>query len=144
MTPAANKLRVHQGIDLTSISRIAAMVEKHGESFINRIYTQSEIDYAMKAKKSAQRFAGRFAAKEAILKLFGTGLRGKLKWTDMEILNDQLGAPSVKLSGEALVKTTEMGISEITISITHDKDFAIASAVAIAITPTANCLDTSD
>jgi holo-[acyl-carrier protein] synthase len=131
--PSPNyKLKVYHGIDLTSISRIQSMLDKHGEHFIERVFTPAEIEYAGRSKKNAQTFAARFAAKEAVLKLLRTGLRDGLKWTEIEITNDHLGAPSVSLSGRALEIASQMGICEVAISITHDQGFAAAAAIAIA------------
>ncbi|AQQ72407.1 Holo-[acyl-carrier-protein] synthase [Limihaloglobus sulfuriphilus] len=108
------------------------MLEKHGEHFKKKVFTPAEIEYAGKSKKTAQTFAARFAAKEAVLKLLRTGLRDGLKWTDIEITNDHLGAPSVTLSGRALELAGQMGICQVSISITHDQGFAAATAIAIA------------
>ncbi len=81
---------------------------------------------------SIENYAGRFAAKEAILKLVGTGWRGKIAWTDIEVTNDPSGRPEVTLSGEVQRIARELGIERISISITHTANFAIASAVALA------------
>lgn len=124
-------MKILHGIDLVQISRIALMVEKHNDHFLHRVFTPKEINYAGSGKKSFERLAGRFAAKEAVLKLIGTGLRGKMKWTDIELLNNHLGKPEVVLSGEVANVADNLGISKITISITHTADLAMASAVAI-------------
>jgi holo-[acyl-carrier protein] synthase len=108
------------------------MRDKHGSHFLERVYTQKELDYAGDCKKTVERLAGRFAAKEAVLKLMGTGLRGKMQWTDIEVLNDELGRPAVRLSGEVERLAAQKGIEQITISITHTADMAMASAVALA------------
>jgi holo-[acyl-carrier protein] synthase len=79
-----------------------------------------------------EKLAGRFAAKEAVLKLVGTGWRGKIAWTDIEIINNAAGQPEVTLSGEVRKIAEKLGIKHISISITHTANFAIASAVALA------------
>ena len=119
------------GIDLVEISRIRNMLEKHGEHFLKRVYTEAEVKIAGDNKKTAEKLAGRFAAKEAIFKLVGTGLRGKMNWTDIEVLPDHLGKPNVSLSGHTAEKAASLGISEIAISITHTSELAMASVMAI-------------
>jgi holo-[acyl-carrier protein] synthase len=123
---------IAHGIDLVDCPRIEEMVERHGERFLNRVFTPAEQDRARDRKNSIENYAGRFAAKEAILKLIGTGWRGKIAWTDIEVTNDSAGRPLVTLSGEVEKIAREMGIERISISITHTANFAIASAVALA------------
>jgi holo-[acyl-carrier protein] synthase len=120
------------GIDLVDFPRIEEMINRHGERFINRIFTPAEQAYADKNKSRMEKYAGRFAAKEAILKLMGTGWRGKIAWTDIEIINNSSGQPQVTLDGEVKNISEKLGITEISISITHTANFAIASAVALA------------
>ena len=123
---------VAHGIDLVDCPRIEEMINRHGERFIDRVFTVAEQAYAEKNKNSVEKYAGRFAAKEAILKLMGTGWRGKIAWTDIEIINNNNGQPQVTLDGEVKSIADELGISQISISITHTANFAIASAVALA------------
>ena len=123
---------VAHGIDLVDFPRIKEMVEQHGKRFVNRVFTATEQAYAEANKGRMEKLAGRFAAKEAILKLMGTGWRGKIAWTDIEIVNNPTGQPEVKLSGEVEKIANRLGIKHISISITHTANFAIASAVAIA------------
>ena len=122
---------IAHGIDLVDFPRIKHMAQRHGERFLNRIFTDRELQYAEANKNYTEKLAGRFAAKEAILKLIGTGWRGKIAWTDIEITNDDLGRPKVAISGEVKKIAEEMNCEQITISITHTADFAIASAVAL-------------
>ena len=124
-------MEIVNGIDLVDFGRIAELVERHGQRFLDRIYTQGEQAYAGKHKNPTEKYAGRFAAKEAILKLIGTGWRGKIAWTDIEVVNDAMGRPVVTLSGEVARIAAEQGIGKVNISITHTGDFAIASAVAL-------------
>ena len=83
-------------------------------------------------QNEVEKLAGRFAAKEAILKLVGTGWRGKIAWTDIEIINNAAGQPEVTLGGEVRKIADKLGIKHISVSITHTANFAIASAVALA------------
>ena len=123
---------VAHGIDLVDCPRIEQMIERHGERFIKRVFTDNEQDYARKNKNEVEKLAGRFAAKEAILKLVGTGWRGRIAWTDIEIINNTTGQPEVTLGGEVRNIADKLGIKHISVSITHTANFAIASAVALA------------
>jgi len=119
------------GIDLVDFPRIEEMMGRHGERFLDRVFTQTEQQQANAMKNRIERLAGRFAAKEAVLKLLGTGWRGKLAWTDIEIVNNHLGQPQVSLSGEVKKIADKKNIKEISLSITHTANFVIASAVAL-------------
>ncbi len=123
---------VAHGIDLVDFPRIEEMIKRHGERFLGRVFTASERAYADANKNGVEKLAGRFAAKEAILKLMGTGWRGKIAWTDIEIVNNAAGQPEVTLRGEVEKIAAKLGIKRISISITHTANFAIASAVALA------------
>lgn len=113
------------GIDIIEISRIREAVESWGSRFLDRIYTPAEIDYC---HGRSPELAARFAGKEAVMKALGTGFRG-ISWLDIEILPDSLGAPSVHLSGKALTRAVEKGISDLCISLTHSREYAVASVV---------------
>ena len=123
---------VAHGIDLVDCPRIEQMIQRHGERFIKRVFTAAEQAYARKNKNEVEKLAGRFAAKEAVLKLVGTGWRGKIAWTDIEIINNPSGQPEVTLSGEVKKIAGKLGIKHVSVSITHTANFAIASAVALA------------
>ena len=123
---------VAHGIDLVDCPRIVEMVERHGERFINRVFTEAEQAYAKSTRNEIEKLAGRFAAKEAVLKLIGTGWRGKIAWTDIEVINNAMGQPEVTLTGEVKDIAEKLGISHVSVSITHTANFAIASAVALA------------
>ncbi|MGB2864875.1 MAG: holo-ACP synthase [Sedimentisphaerales bacterium] len=123
---------VAHGIDLVDCPRIEQMIERHGERFIKRVFTAAEQAYAEANKNEVEKLAGRFAAKEAVLKLVGTGWRGKIAWTDIEIINNAAGQPEVTLGGEVRKIADKLGIKHISVSITHTANFAIASAVALA------------
>ena len=97
------------GIDLVETARIGAMIDQHGQHFLDRCFTPAEQAYAARSmKRRIEHLAGRFAAKEAILKVIGTGWRGGIAWTDMEILNRESGQPFVTLTGET---RTHRGVS---------------------------------
>jgi holo-[acyl-carrier protein] synthase len=123
---------IAHGIDLVDCPRIEQMVQRHGNRFVERVFTAAERAYAEANKNEIEKLAGRFAAKEAILKLMGTGWRGKIAWTDIEVINNAAGQPEVTLSGEVKEIADSLGIKHISVSITHTANFAIASAVAMA------------
>jgi len=127
---------VSHGIDLVEIARIGRMIEEHPERFIERCYTPREARYADAApRKRLERFAGRFAAKEAVLKALGTGWRDGIAWTDMEILPDTLGRPVLTLTGNAAAIAACAGIGAWTISISHTEMLVIGSAIALSLQP---------
>ncbi len=122
------------GTDIVECLRIGRMVEQHGELFLTRVYTPREIRYCQNRKHSTEHFAGRWAAKEAILKCLGTGWRRGLCWTDLEIRNDSQGKPRVVLRGAARDQAEQMRISEVLITISHFRAYATASAIAVSVT----------
>lgn len=119
------------GTDITECLRIARMIERHGELFIDRVYTPEEIRYCQRHKQTTQHFAGRWAAKEAILKALGTGWRRGISWRDVEVRNEPSGKPTVAVRGGAKDVVEQLGIAEIQISISHCRSHATAFAVAI-------------
>jgi holo-[acyl-carrier protein] synthase len=122
---------IAHGVDLTACLRIEQIWQEHGEHFLQRVYTPAERDYCLNCKTPAQRLAGRFAAKEAVMKALGTGWRGGMKWTDIETLNDTLGRPRVTLRGETARLAAQQGFGTILISISHTPEYAIASVIAL-------------
>ncbi len=123
---------IAHGIDLVDRPRIKQMVQRHGQRFLNRVYTKKEQQYAEAHRDNIEKLAGRFAAKEAILKLIGTGWVGKIAWTDIEVVNNSAGQPEVTITGEVKRIAEKLGITQISVSITHTANFAIASAIALA------------
>jgi len=119
------------GTDITECLRIARMIERHGELFINRVYTPVEILYCQSRAQATQHFTGRWAAKEAILKALGTGWRRGISWRDVEVHNEPGGKPIVVLQGGAKNVVQELGISKLLVSISHCRTHATAYAIAI-------------
>lgn len=118
------------GIDLVETARIARLISEHGAHFVDRIFTRAEQDYCNASKKRGiEHYAGRFAAKEAVLKVLGTGWRGAIAWTDIEITKDSSGQPHVRLSGECARLAGAMGITRWHVSISHVETHATASAI---------------
>lgn len=115
------------GIDIVEISRIAAAIKR--TAFIDRVFTPAEQSYCeSRGVQRAASYAARFAAKEAVLKALGTGLRGGT-WQDMEITNDNLGRPLVQMTGYYQSLAGELGVQEIYLSVTHARDYAAAQVV---------------
>lgn len=123
---------IAHGIDLVDFPRLEEVIQRHGERFLNRVFTGREQADADSVRNRIEKLAGRFAAKEAVLKMIGTGWRGGIAWTDIEVVNNSMGRPIVEISGEVKRIADEAGIEQITLSITHTANFAIASAVALA------------
>ncbi|HEY8284223.1 MAG TPA: holo-ACP synthase [Chloroflexota bacterium] len=117
----------HTGIDAAEISRIARAVDRWGQRFLDRVYTPAEQRYC---GRKPQRLAGRFAAKEAISKVLGTGVR-YVHWREMEILPDRRGKPTVCLYGRAAEVASRLGLGPISVSITHTGDLALAVALGL-------------
>ena len=119
------------GVDVIECPRILQLLENHGHRFLQRVFTAHELDYCQQHKESTQRLAGRFAAKEAVLKALGTGMRGRMKWTDVRIANDDFGKPEIVLSGESASVAQKKGIFQVLVSISHTREHAVASAIAL-------------
>ncbi len=114
------------GTDILSVARIQKSIDKHGESFLEKVFTAAEIAYCQKHSEAARHFCGRFAAKEAVVKALGTGFRDGVAFHDIEVVNDANGKPSVQLVG----KVAEIvGDGNIHISISHCREYATATAV---------------
>ncbi len=122
---------VGHGIDLVECHRIAKVLEAHGERFLNRVLTPAEQARAKQFKDPVPFVAGRWAAKEAILKMLGTGWRGRIAWTDMEILPDGLGRPIVTLTGETARLAAKLRATRVLVSITHTESTAAVSVIGI-------------
>ncbi|HWL94675.1 MAG TPA: holo-ACP synthase [Phycisphaerae bacterium] len=120
------------GIDLVENERIERVWKEHPDRFLSRILTPLERAYCEKHKNPVPHIAGRFAAKEAILKMIGTGWRGQIAWTDIEIENDDSGQPRVTLTGHTLSVARRLGISRVMLSITHTDRFAAGSAIGLS------------
>ena len=119
------------GSDIIECPRIGKMIEQHGELFLRRVYTEREIRYCQSRKHAIEHFAGRWAAKEAILKCLGSGWRRGLCWTDMEVRNDPAGKPQVLMCGGAKDLAQSLRISDIYLSISHCRAYATAYAIAV-------------
>lgn len=117
------------GIDIIEVSRIKKQISGERKRFQEMLFTETEIKYCDGKRNYAQNYAARFAAKEAFLKALGTGLRDGLNWKDVEIINDELGKPIIKLYGKTEKVIKEKGISNILVSLSHLKETAVAVVV---------------
>ena len=119
------------GIDAIKVERFRKAIDEHGESFLNKIFTQNERDYACTKKAYFMHMAGKFAAKEAVKKALPDGVEVGLNWADIEILNKDDGKPYVLLHGNAKRLMEKFDLSQIFVSISHTKDLATSNAVAV-------------
>ena len=113
------------GVDIIEIGRIAATVARWGDRFLGRIYTQGELDYC---RGRPPQLAARFAAKEAVMKALGTGVRG-VGWRDIEVVRQRGRAPTVRLHGRAAEISERLAVKQIALSISHSKEYAVVSVV---------------
>lgn len=119
------------GTDIIECVRIGRLIDRHGEAFLTRVFTEREISYCQSRKNATEHFAGRFAAKEAILKCLGTGMVKGLCWTEIEVKNEQSGQPKVAIQGATREIARRLRISDFLISISHCRSYATAYATAI-------------
>ena len=117
------------GVDIVEVSRIKRAVKAWKSKFLKRIFTKNEIDYSKERSASFQHLAGRFAAKEAVLKAFGDSTIHRIEWTNVEILNDEFGKPLIRLSGGAKRAKEKKGVKDIIISVSHTRTYAVATAI---------------
>ena len=125
--PAPPEGTTELGIDIIKVERIARALAKHGERFPRRVLTESEMRYV---RNRPTNFAGRWAAKEAVSKVLGLGVRG-VGWRDIEIARLPTGAPAVQLHGRAKARAEQLGMGRIAVSISHEGDYAVAIAFGI-------------
>jgi holo-[acyl-carrier protein] synthase len=117
------------GVDLAEVDRIRAAIGRYGRRFIERIYTPAEIAYVERKANRFERYAGRFAAKEAGMKAIGTGCKQGVRWQDFEVANLPSGRPTLKLHGEAERIAGQLGVKLISLSITHTAELGMAHVI---------------
>jgi holo-[acyl-carrier protein] synthase len=120
---------VGTGVDLAEVDRIRESVERFGERFLRRIYTEREIAYVERKANKFERYAARFAAKEAGMKAIGTGWRHGVRWQDFEVVNLPSGRPTLKLHGVAAEFATRLGVTNIQLSLTHTSGLGLAYVI---------------
>jgi holo-[acyl-carrier protein] synthase len=119
------------GLDLVEVTRIRDLIEKHGERFKERTFTAGERAYCDRNADAAMHYAARFAAKEAVAKALGNGFADGVGWSDIEVTRAESGQPSIQLHKGAAEKAKSMGITQVLLTLTHTKDTAAASVVAV-------------
>ena len=122
-------LIVGLGVDIAEVGRLKAAIERHGEVFLRRVYTPREREYCERFKNKFERYAGRFAAKEAAMKALGTGWSRGVRWVDVEVVRQRGGRPTVELRGEAKNIADRLGVKHIAVSITHTAEQAFAQVI---------------
>lgn len=117
------------GIDVMAPERIAGIIERHGERFLERTFTPDEIAYCRERKRATEHFAARWAAKEAVAKAFGTGFDRDVGWKNIEIIKEDSGAVSVRLHGKLRTLADKQGVSRIHLSVSHVETTTVAMVV---------------
>ena len=120
---------VGTGVDLAEVPRIQASIERFGEKFIHRIYTPREIAYVERKANKFERYAARFAAKEAGMKAIGTGWRRGVTWQDFEVVNLPTGKPTLLLHGVAAKFAERLGVKNVSLSLTHTRELGMAHVI---------------
>ena len=117
------------GVDLAEVPRVRASIERFGPRFVERVYTPAEIAYVERKANRYERYAARFAAKEAGMKAIGTGWRHGVTWHDFEVTNLPSGKPTLRLSGVAAEVARKLGVRQIALSLTHTKELGMAHVI---------------
>ena len=120
---------VGTGIDLCEVDRIKIAIERHGQRFKQRVFTDREIEYCERKANKFERFAARFAAKEAGMKALGTGWRGGIAWRDFEVTNLRSGRPTLAFYGKAAEIAEKLQVRNIALSLTHTAAQAMAQVI---------------
>ncbi len=117
------------GADLTEVQRLRETIERRGERILRRLFTPAEIAYCEQHRNKYERYAGRFAVKEAAMKALGTGWRHGVRWVDIEIIREVTGKPALKLRGVAKEFADRLGVKHMAITITHTEELAVAQVI---------------
>jgi holo-[acyl-carrier protein] synthase len=120
---------VGTGVDIAEVERIRASIERFGDRFARRIFTEAEIAYVERKANKYERYAARFAAKEAGMKAIGTGWRRGVTWQDFEVANLRSGKPTLLLHGEAAAFAEKLGVKNISLSLTHTREVGMAHVI---------------
>jgi holo-[acyl-carrier protein] synthase len=120
---------IGMGIDVSEVPRIRAVIESQKERFLRRVYTPEEVAYCEQFKNKYERYAGRFAVKEAAMKALGTGWSRGVRWVDLEVVRVRGGKPTLVLKGEARKIADGLGVKNIAVSITHTEEQAFGQVI---------------
>lgn len=117
------------GVDIAEVNRIEEAIVRHGRAFLQRVFTKAEIDYCERHRNRYERYAGRFAVKEAAMKALGTGWTRGVRWVDVEVTREPTGKPTLTLHGATREHAERLGVRRIHVSITHSGDAAFAQVI---------------
>jgi len=117
------------GVDISEVDRIQAAIARHGQKFLERVFTPAEIAYCNRHRNRAERYAGRFAAKEAAMKALGTGWSRGVRWVDIEVIRLASGQPTLSLHGATREIAERLGMRRASLSITHSGNTALAQVI---------------
>jgi holo-[acyl-carrier protein] synthase len=120
------------GVDIVEIYRMKDAIKKWGDSFLTKIFTPREIEYSTARRFAHQHFAARFAAKEAVVKAFGEPSKHPIRWTEIEVLNDEEGKPIIEFHNDALKLKVKKKVGNVVVSMSHSKNYAIANVILTA------------
>ena len=123
-------MRIRVGVDVVGVERLERLV-RDDDSRQRRLFTERELDYCRGKRREYEHLAARFAAKEAVLKAFGTGISQRMRWTEVEVLNEQSGRPRVELGGAVAAFADRHGLADLDVSLSHTEGLALAHAVTL-------------
>jgi holo-[acyl-carrier protein] synthase len=126
----ANAPVVRTGVDIVAVARVERLATEDARA-LDDVFTRDELEYCRRRRSSYQHMAARFAAKEAVLKAFGTGIGKRMRWTDVEIAKERSGRPLVRLHGEVAEWAQRRGLAGVDVSLSHSAGFAVAQAVSV-------------
>jgi holo-[acyl-carrier protein] synthase len=129
MLTSEGAMIVGLGLDIAEIDRIEAAINRHGAAFLERLFTPAEVSYCERHKNRFERYAARFAAKEAAMKALGTGWSRGVRWRDIEVAREPSGKPMLRLAGAAREIADGLGVKNISLSITHSGNLALAQVI---------------
>jgi holo-[acyl-carrier protein] synthase len=127
---ARPELTVRTGIDVVGVDRLRRLVEDHAERE-REVFTAGELEYCNGKRRRFEHMAARFAAKEAVLKAFGTGIRQRMRWTDVEVVSESNGRPRIVLAGAVAAYAKRHGLRDLDVSLTHAEGLAVAQAITL-------------
>jgi holo-[acyl-carrier protein] synthase len=119
------------GIDIVENERIRTMLTRHGDRFLDRVFTDDEREYCGRMRDPAPHYAARFAAKEAVSKALGTGIGHDIEWREIEVIRSESGKPSVVLTGSGAATAERLGVTQILITLSHTEHYAVAQAMLV-------------
>ena len=117
------------GVDIIEVPRVSAVLQRHPDRFPHRVFTVGERDYSSRGVHAAERYAARYAAKEAVMKALGTGWSQGVTFRDIEVIRSPAGAPGIRLAGAARSRAKDLGVDRIDVSLSHCHEYAVAMVI---------------